>query len=79
MGNQNQTINTPNGKDKQVMAFQVNPEIREYFEDFCSKHAYETLSNAIKVHIRIAMHLYKTNEKEFFKLLSESSNIVLTD
>jgi len=67
-----------NGNDKQVLSFQVSQDIKDYFEQFGNKHGYQTLSNSVKVHLRVAMHINKENPDEFFKLIADSSYIALT-
>ena len=68
--NEQTTNNTP---EKSVISFQVNSKQKEYFELFKDKYGYQTTSNAVKVHLKVASKIFENSPEKFFECLDASN------
>ena len=63
--------------EKAVIGLQVSSEQKEYYEQFKERYGYQTLSNAVKVHLKVASKVFEKSPKEFFEYV-DSSNLQRT-
>jgi hypothetical protein len=74
------TSNHPeNGnKEKAVLSFQVPQEYLDFLLTFKDKFGYQTTSNAAKVHLRVAAHIYEKSPTDFFDIIASSKDVLQT-
>lgn len=59
--------------EKAVIGLQVSSEQKEYFERFKERYGYQTLSNAVKVHLKVASKVFENSPEKFFECLDASN------
>ncbi len=67
---------TNGNSEKTVLSFQVPQEYLDSMNEFRTTLGYQTLSNAVKVHLRVAAHIWETSPKEFLEIVAKSKDVL---
>jgi hypothetical protein len=59
-----------------IMSVALKPEYKEYIEQFRVRYGYQTMSNVIKLFLRVGIQIHLNSPDEFFKLVEDSSDVL---